>query len=115
MIKSLITEYGLPWVINRSLYSAKLKMMRAIPISDKLFEKNVDVKRVDIFNLKVEWINEFLNGLSNEKKTEIVSIADNAIEGKIKGFSSIELDYGNPINWHINPITKVEVSRSLKW
>lgn len=115
MIKSLITEYGLPWVINRLLYSAKLKMMKTIPISDKLFEKNVDVKKVDIFNLKVEWINEFLNGLSKEKKTEIVSIADNAIEGKIMGFSLIELDYGNPINWHINPITKVEVSRSLKW
>lgn len=115
MIKSLITEYGLPWVINRSLYSAKLKMMRAIPISDKLFEKNVNVKRIDIFNIKVEWINEFLNRLSNEKKTEIILIADNAIKGKIMGFSSVELDYGNPINWHTNPITKVEVSRSVKW
>jgi hypothetical protein len=115
MIKSLITEYGLPWVINRSLYSAKLKMIRAIPISDKLFERNVNVKRIDIFSLKVEWIEEFLNGLSNKKKKEIISIADNAIEGKILGFSSSLLDYGNPINWHFNPITKVEVNRSLKW
>lgn len=115
MLKSLITEYGLPWVINRSLYSAKLKMMRAIPISDKLFERNVDVKRIDIFNIKVECINEFLNGLTNEKKTEIILIADNAIEGKIMGFSSVELDYGNPINWHYSPITSVEVSRTSKW
>lgn len=115
MIKSLITEYGLPWVINRSLYSVKLKMMRAIPVSEKLFEKNVHVKRIDIFNLNVDRIEEFLDRLSKEKKTEIISISDRAIEGKIMGFSSIELDYGNPINWHYNPITKVEVNRSLKW
>lgn len=115
MIKSLINEYGLSWVINRTLYSAKLKLMRAIPTSEKLFEKNVKVKRIDIFNINVVRIEGFLNRLSNDKKVEIISIADNAIAGKIMGFSSIELDYGNPINWHYNPITKIEVNRSLKW
>ncbi|MFZ3577509.1 heparinase II/III domain-containing protein [Virgibacillus sp. DJP39] len=115
MIKSLITEYGLPWVFNRSLYSAKLKMMRAIPNSDKMFDKNVHVKRLDIFNLNVERIEGFLNKLSTEKKTEIVSIANNALEGKIMGFSSIQLDYRNPIKWHYSPITKEEVDSNLKW
>ncbi|MCF6138824.1 heparinase II/III domain-containing protein [Pseudalkalibacillus berkeleyi] len=115
MIKSLITEYGLPWLFNRSLYSAKLKMMRAIPNSDKLFEKEVNVKRVDILDLNVRAIDEFLDKVSNEKKKGIVTIADNALVGKVMGFSSMELDYGNPINWHINPITKVEVSKKLKW
>ncbi|WP_257348286.1 heparinase II/III family protein [Pseudalkalibacillus decolorationis] len=115
MIKSLITEYGLPWVINRSLYSAKLKMMGIIPNSEKMFEKNIHVKRVDIFNLKIEPIEDFLKELSRKKKTEIISIANNAIEGKIMGFSSVELDYGNPVKWHYNPITKEEVDRNLKW
>nr|WP_315362825.1 heparinase II/III family protein [Cytobacillus firmus] len=115
MISSLITEYGLPWVFNRTLYSAKLKMMRAIPSSEKLFEKDVQVKRIDILDIKVEPIEEFLKRLSNEKQIEIVSIANKAIEGKILGFSSIELDYGNPINWHYSPITKKMVEKSLKW
>lgn len=115
MISSLITEYGLPWVFNRTLYSAKLKMMRAIPSSENLFEKDVQVKRIDILDIIVEPIEEFLKRLSNEKQVEIVSIANKAIEGKILGFSSIELDYGNPINWHYSPITKKVVEKSLKW
>ncbi|WP_175640172.1 heparinase II/III domain-containing protein [Metabacillus schmidteae] len=115
MIGSLITEYGLPWVFNRTLYSAKLKMMRAIPSSENLFEKDVQVKRIEILDIIVEPIEEFLKRLSNEKQVEIVSIANKAIEGKILGFSSIELDYGNPINWHYSPITKKIVEKSLKW
>ncbi|ATW24499.1 heparinase II/III domain-containing protein [Candidatus Formimonas warabiya] len=115
MIKSLFTEYGLPWVINRSLYSAKLKMMTAIPATEQLFEKKVHVKRINIFNLNVAGIKVFLCSLSREKQIEIVSVADKAIEGVISGFSSIELDYGNPINWHYNPLTKVESNRSAKW
>lgn len=115
MIKSLLTEYGLTWAINRSLYSAKLKVMMAIPATEKLFEKKAEVKRVDIFNLNVAGIKGFLGGLSREKQIEIVSVADKAVEGIIKGFSSIELDYGSPINWHYSPITKVESNRSVKW
>lgn len=33
---------------------------------------------------------------------KIIQIADKALEGRIQAFSSIELDYGNPINWHLN-------------
>jgi hypothetical protein len=115
MIKSLISEYGLPWVINRSLYSAKLKMMRAIPSSENLYEKNTDVKRVDIFNIDVQSVENFLNELPNEKKKAILLIADDAIEGKVMGFSSTKLDYGNPIKWHYNPITKAETDSKIKW
>lgn len=115
MIKSLLTEYGLGWTVNRSLYSAKLKMMTAIPASEKLFEKKVDVKRIDIFNIDVWAIKDFLGGLSGEKKAIIVTVADKAINGIITGFSSIELDYGNPINWHYSPLTKVESRKDVKW
>lgn len=115
MIKAIITEYGLLWVINRSLYSAKLKMMRAIPSTEYIFERKVSIKRVDIFDIDVIKIEKFLLTLSDEKKEEIIAIADRAIEGKIRAFSSIELDYGSPINWHFNPITKVEVDKNSKW
>lgn len=115
MIKSLINEYGLPWVFNRLLYSAKLKMMRTIPSTEKFFEKAVAIKRVNIFDIDVHRLEKLLMDLPDEKKKEIIIIADKAIEGKIKAFSSIELDYGNPINWHYNPITKAEVDKTLKW
>lgn len=115
MYKSLLTEYGIPWVINRSLYSVKLKMMRAMPITENLFEKKVEIKRIDIFQVDTNKIETFLDDIPDGEKKEITQIADSAVEGKIKGFSSIELNYGTPINWHLNPITKVEVDKNIKW
>lgn len=115
MYKAIIAEYGIPWVINRSLYSAKLKMMRLMPVTENLFEKKVDIKRIDIFQVDANKIATFLNDISDGDKKEIVKIADNALEGKIRAFSSIVLDYGSPINWHLNPITKVEVEKNSKW
>lgn len=38
-LKTIVTEYGIPWTINRALYSAKLKMISTIHGTDKLFEK----------------------------------------------------------------------------
>lgn len=115
LIKSIITEYGLPWASNRFLYSLKLKMMNTLPVTENFFEKKVQVKRLDIFNFDTEPIEDFLNKLPEDKKEKIISIADNAIKGKILGFSSIELDYGNPINWHLNPLTNKEVDKTIKW
>ena len=53
MIKSLLTEYGMSWVFNRSLYLAKLKMMRTLPAIEFLFEKKVNIKRIDLYNIDV--------------------------------------------------------------
>jgi hypothetical protein len=113
--KSLLTEYGLKWTINRGLYSAKLKMMTSLPSTEKLFEKKVKVNRTDIFSYNVSSIKTFLKRLPEVKKLEIINIADNAINGVITGFSSIELDFGFPINWHINPLTGVESNKNAKW
>lgn len=115
MIKSLVTEFGVPWIINRSLYSLKLKMIKNFPVTENLFEKNIEVKRLDIFDLEVDLIEDFLTKLDQDNKDEILAVANNAIVGKIKAFSSIELDYGNPINWHYNPITKKEINKKVKW
>ncbi|MDO7204764.1 hypothetical protein Q5M85_12045 [Paraclostridium bifermentans] len=37
--------------MNRGLYSAKLKSMQRIPIIENLFEKDVNIKRIDIFDI----------------------------------------------------------------
>lgn len=115
MYKSLLNEYGIPWVVHRFLYSVKLKMMSTIPITEYLFEKKVEIKSIDIFQVDTKKIEAFLNDISAENKKEITQIADDATEGKIYGFSSIVLNYGNPINWHLNPITLVEVDKNIKW
>jgi hypothetical protein len=114
-IKSLLTEYGLRWTINRALYSSKLKMLAVFPFTELFFEKRVEVERVDLFEFDISSIQAFLMELSREKKSEIISIADKAINGTITGFSSIELDYGKPINWHYNPLTGFESRRDVKW
>ena len=103
MIKAILKEYGVPWSINRALYSSKLKMMKMIPKTEILFEKKVNIKRIDIFELNTKNIKLFLEQLDQEDKQSIIEEADRAIVGSIKGFSSIELDYGNPINWNYSP------------
>lgn len=115
IIKSAITEYGVKWTINRGLYSMKLKVMKKIPRTENLFEKKVDVQRIDIFDIDSYKIKDFLLNLPNEEKEKIISLADEAINGKIKGFSSIELDYGNPIDWHLNPLTGESSDKQKKW
>lgn len=115
MIKSIINEYGLLWVVNRGLYSAKLKSMQRIPIIENLFEKDVNIKRIDIFDINSYEIQKFLKTLGEDEQDNIIKIADNAINGIINGFSSIELNYGKPINWHYNPLTNKEVENKRKW
>lgn len=115
MIKRIFSEYGFTWVINRSLYSGKLKMMAAVPVTEKLFEKKVNIKKVNVFHLDPPILKRFLENLPNEEKEKILKLADNAIEGVLQVFSSIELDYGNPINWHYDPLTKKETAKNIKW
>lgn len=115
IFRSLLTEYGLGWTVNRLLYSIKIKMLSLIPGSEVLFEKKAQVKRVDLFDIDIKSIKDFLERLSGEKKEEIILIAEKAINGIFWGFSSMELDYGKPVNWHYNPLTKVEAEKSIKW
>lgn len=115
ILKSTITEYGPKWTINRGLYSAKLKMMSSAPFTEKLFERNITIKKIDLFDFDIATIKKFCLNLPKDEKQKIINDANNAIEGKLLAFSSLELDYGNPINWHYNPITKAETPATLKW
>jgi hypothetical protein len=90
-------------------------MLRFFPFTESIFEKKVSISRLDIFTPNIANLESFLKKLSDEIKLNIISTADKAIEGKIKGFSSIEMDYGQPINWHLNPITGKTVDSYKKW
>ena len=72
MIKSVITEYGMPWIFNRALYSIKLKMIRVSPLMENIFEEKVKVERLDLFRMEPRSIENFLIKLSDEDKEEII-------------------------------------------
>lgn len=115
ILKSSLTEYGPKWTLNRGMYSSKLKMLSLVPATERLFERNISIQRIDLFDFDLVALRKFLLNLPEEEKKKIINDAEKAIEGEIQAFSSIELDYGNPINWHYNPLTKAEISSSLKW
>ena len=111
----ILKEYGLEWVICRSLYAVKLMLMRKISFTENLFEKNVDVKRVDIFDVSTVQLEKMYGEFTTEERQKIIGEADDACKGVIIGFSSIKLDYGNPINWQLNPLTGRSCESEKKW
>ncbi len=115
MIWSIIKEYGIGWLICRTLYSAKLVFLRKAPVIEKLFEKKVKVKRLDILRDNSEEIAKALDGLPQELKDALILDADKAANGIIKGFSSLEMCYGEPINWQLSPLTGKECDKNVKW
>ena len=116
MLKSLLTEYGLSWAMNRALYSAKLKLLGTLPLTEKMFEKRTGYpKRLDIFKIDVSALQAFLHGLDGSQKTALIKTADQAARGVISGFSSVELEYGMPIDWQLNPLTGKRCDETKKW
>lgn len=116
MISSILKEYGFLWAFNRGLYSAKLKMLSTFPSTEKIFEKKIPpVSRTDIFDIDVEAIKSFLTNLPENEKDNIIKSADKACEGVIKAFSSLELDYGKPVDWQLNPISGMRCDENEKW
>lgn len=112
---AIIKEYGLIWSVDRLKYSIKLSMLKNLSCLETLFEKQVEVRNIDIFSFNVSKIKIFLHSLSEDKKNELIIIADNAINGRIIGFSSVDLDYGNPTDWHYSPLTGIKSNNKHKW
>ena len=116
MIGSIIKEYGFLWAFNRFLYSAKLKIISVCPATEIIFEKHIPpVSRIDLFDIEVETIKSFLSSLPENEKKSVIEAADKACNGVIKAFSSIDMNYGNPIDWQLNPITGVRSDEKTKW
>lgn len=115
-IKTILTEYGIAWAINRSLYSLKLKMMTLCPLSERLYEKKtVYPQRLDLFQIDINELRKFLQCLDIVDRNQIINTADKACEGIIKGFSSIDLEYGHPLDWQLNPLTHRRCDENQKW
>lgn len=116
-IKNILKEYGTRWAINRTLYSIKLKSMEIIPVTERIYEKRPAYpERLDLFDVDVKALGEFLRStLSEDEKARLIDLADKACRGIITGFSSVELKYGNPIDWQLNPLTGRRTDEKRKW
>lgn len=115
-IKSIITEYGIDWIFNRTLYGAKLKLMNVIPITEKFYEKKtVYPIRTDIFDIDVNSLDSFIKQLDESEKKLLLNTADKACKGSICGFSSIYLNYGEMIDWQLNPLTSKRCNEKMSW
>lgn len=115
IIKSLFCEYGLNWVFTRLLYTAKLKLLKGFPACWKLFEINCEIKTLNVFDFNITELSAFLKSLSQIEKDKIIKEADDAAAGKILTFRSGVLDYGQSINWFMNPITQYCIEPDTYW
>lgn len=117
MMNSVLSEYGFNWAVHRALYSVKLKTMNKTSFLENCYEKKTAYpSRYDLFQIDVQSLQHFLqNELDEEQKRQLITLADQACEGIIKGFSSIKLDYGNPIDWQLNPLTGKRIDQKVKW
>lgn len=116
MAKSVISEYGVRWAANRILYNLKLKFMKVLPLTEKWYEKKTAYpRRLNIFDIDIERLKTFIQGLCDEDKAKLIYTADKACNGVITGFSSLDLDYGNPLDWQLNPLTRKRCDEKIKW
>ena len=117
MIKSILNDYGVGWAVNRALYSAKLKALKLAPYSGKWYEKKTSYpKRLDLFQIDLKALKSFLrHNLSENDQHQLIKTADKACEGVITGFHSIELDYGNPMDWQFSPLTGKRCDENTGW
>lgn len=135
----IIKSKGILWVIFRSKYEISRKtglLKRKFPTKhmrdQELFDilKNKKIRTAkDFGNILKEHRNRFFLGtkeldayreflmkcLNEKEKTKVINIADNAIDGKILCFSKWEGNFGNPINWHLNPIAKYSWPKNIHW
>ncbi len=115
-IKPVLSEYGIPWALARGAYAFKLKGLKLFPWLEGIFEKRVSFpKRTDILQISNDELESFLSKLPQERKDELLKRADDACKGKILGFSSVELGYGDPVDWQLNPLTGVGCDKNKKW
>lgn len=135
MFYNIIKNLGMDWFIFRSYYELKRKS-GILKYKFKAEDINeVEIKNISYFDSEKELIDNWsikttfildnldlvksrltlVDFLSTKDKDEILNTADKAIKGKIKMFENWYADYGNPINWHYNPVSKEYSPKNEHW
>lgn len=116
MLLAVLREFGVRWAIDRGLYSLKLRLLGLCPAAGRLFEKAPPYPvRTDLFRVDVSALRSILSELDEADRRQLIETADNACRGVIRGFSSLDLDYGDPIDWQRSPLTGKRCSEKQRW
>lgn len=136
LLLSMVRQMGLPWVSYRGWYEFRKKtgiLEKRFPakeFTDEEFLQRIQIgsvaecvqrwresssKSLPGF-LEIPTIREYLkDSLSATEREKIIRIADQAILGRIYCFSHWYADYGMPINWQYNPVTKKQGQINQHW
>lgn len=120
LVAILLNEYGLKWIILRITYAMSQKVgykSKIMPIrnyedfksSSKIIPNHDAFKTIlksKFVDMDVHNISKFYNNLNDIEKSNILNKANKLERGIICGFGKIDLDYGQPLSWFFNPISK---------
>ncbi|MHB2151114.1 heparinase II/III family protein [Calditrichota bacterium LG25] len=108
---------GPDWALFRLQYELKKQMGYYDRVNKSILSKANKLSSSLFYFSKPGLVNPNYSFKTN-KENKIISKAENALNGKIFAFSSAYLDYSDSeghINWHLNPILKIEAPRNIPW
>lgn len=94
------------------IYNSRQYRKWLTPISFKEWKKNKNNFFADGIS---STISDFLINISDQEKSFVIQVADHSLQGNIFCFSNWFADYGDPINWHLNPVKKIQWPKDLHW
>ena len=85
MLLAVLREFGLRWMIDRGLYSLKLRLLGLCPAAGRLFEKAPPYPvRTDLFRVDVSALRSILSELDEADRRQLIEIClDLLLEDRI--------------------------------
>lgn len=111
---SEIIYRSIAFVLKRQCF---LKILQPLPVPDRIRSLS-DFKACqlpELFPPKEDVSSWFKETISDEAKNRIINIAKASLNGDILCFSKSNISYGNPINWHLNPLVGKVCNKETHW
>lgn len=114
-IYSYINLMGIKWFLFRVKYEILKKIKYFDFINRRILSKISKYEKFEKSIFYYKKIDLVKKDIKSDKN--FIEKANNAIQGNIFAFSNQYLNYNkdNKINWHINPVTRVEAKKNLPW
>ncbi len=108
---------GPEWTLFRIQYELKRKT-GYYSFSNKKILNQAERLTPNALSFSKPGIVNFDYRIITSKSEDVINKAENALQGKIFAFSHTYMDYAEAngrINWHLNPVLKVEAPRNIPW
>ena len=114
MLIKVIRDYGVVWVLYRIYYLIKIRTLNIFSFLVKKKPKKLTID-MDSIQINREQLENSISNWDQSVHKKIIRNADNAAKGKILAFNHLMLNYGDPFQWHYNPLTKKSIQSHKKW